>query len=401
MTTQCLSWQDLAALTDFAIDRINGPTNAQARLRLFGQSEADIRVTLYRDNHAWCPYCQKVWLWLEEKQIPYRIEKVTMFCYGQKEAWYKRKVPSGMLPALALDDQLITESDDILMALERAFGPLVWGLQDPQVMPLRKLERSLFRAWCGWLCYPTRSPREEAYHRDQFLRTVEEVERALGQTPGPFFLDTFSAADIIFVPYVERMHASLYYYKGYSLREVNPRLSDWFDGLESRATYRGTQSDFHTHVHDLPPQMGGCYENGTPEARQNQQRVDQGPWLGLPDVRYPESETSRAEALQQVLRHRSNIIRVNPARDQVFDEALRCALTYMMTGESCQPPKGSDVGLRYLRDRINVPRDMSIYAAKRLRAALEYTAALVGDRQGPAIPVRHRRDQNPVDFAPV
>ncbi|MEM9119982.1 MAG: glutathione S-transferase family protein [Cyanobacteria bacterium P01_F01_bin.56] len=401
MTTQCLSWQDLAALTDFAIDRINGPTNAQARLRLFGQSEADIRVTLYRDNHAWCPYCQKVWLWLEEKQIPYRIEKVTMFCYGQKEAWYKRKVPSGMLPALALDDQLITESDDILMALERAFGPLVWGLQDPQVMPLRKLERSLFRAWCGWLCYPTRSPREDAYHRDQFLRTVEEVERALGQTPGPFFLDTFSAADIIFVPYVERMHASLYYYKGYSLREVNPRLSDWFDGLESRATYRGTQSDFHTHVHDLPPQMGGCYENGTPEARQNQQRVDQGPWLGLPDVRYPESETSRAEALQQVLRHRSNIIRVNPVRDQVFDEALRCALTYMMTGESCQPPKGSDVGLRYLRDRINVPRDMSIYAAKRLRAALEYTAALVGDRQGPAIPVRYRRDQNPVDFAPV
>ena len=129
--------------------------------------------------------------------------------------------------------------------------------------------------------------------------------------------------------------------------------------------------------------------------------MDQGPWLGLPDVRYPESETSRAEALQKVLRHRSNIIRVNPARDQVFDEALRCALTYMMTGESCQPPKGSDVGLRYLRDRINVPRDMSIYAAKRLRAALEYTAALVGDRQGPVIPVRHRRDQNPVDFAPV
>ncbi len=401
MTTQCLSWQDLAALTDFAIDRVNGPTNAQAKLRLFGQSEADIRVTLYRDNHAWCPYCQKVWLWLEEKQIPYRIEKVTMFCYGQKEAWYKRKVPSGMLPALELDGQLITESDDILMALEQAFGPLVWGLQDPQVMPLRKLERLLFRAWCSWLCYPARSQREETYHREQFLRTVEDVETALGQTPGPFFLDTFSAADIIFVPYVERMHASLYYYKGYSLREDNPRLSDWFDGLESRATYRGTQSDFHTHVHDLPPQMGGCYENGTPEARQNQQRVDQGPWLGLPDVRYPEPETSRAEALQQVLRHRLNIIRVNPARDQVFDEALRCALTHLMTGESCQPPKGSDVGLRYLRDRINVPRDMSIYAAKRLRESLEHTAALVGDRQGPAIPVRHRRDQNPADFAPV
>jgi glutathione S-transferase len=401
MTTQCMSWQDLESLTDFAIDRVNGPTNAQSKLRLFGQSEADIRVTLYRDNHAWCPYCQKVWLWLEEKRIPYRIEKITMFCYGQKEAWYKRKVPSGMLPALELDGQLITESDDILLALEQAFGPLEWGLQDAQVMPLRKLERLLFRAWCGWLCYPARSQREEDYHRDQFLQIVEEVEAALSQTSGPFFLDTFSAADIIFVPYVERMNASLYYYKGYSLREANPRLSDWFDGLESRSTYRGTQSDFHTHVHDLPPQMGGCYENGTPEARRHQQQVDQGPWLGLPDVRYPEPESSRAEALQRVLRHRANIIRVNPVRDPAFDEALRCALTYLMTGESCPPPKGTDVGLRYLRDRINVPRDMSIYAAKRLRAALEHTAALVGDQQGPAIPVRHRRDQNPVEFAPA
>jgi len=82
-----LTWTELAALTDFNPDLINGPTNAQSRLRLFGQSESAVRVTLYRDNHAWCPYCQKVWLWLEEKQIPYRIEKVTMFCYGQKESW--------------------------------------------------------------------------------------------------------------------------------------------------------------------------------------------------------------------------------------------------------------------------------------------------------------------------
>ena len=157
MTTRPLTWAELEALTDFEIDTVNGPTNAQARLRLFGKNESDVRVTLYRDNHAWCPYCQKVWLWLEEKQIPYRIKKVTMFCYGTKESWYKRKVPSGMLPALELDGRMITESDDILMAVEQVFGPLVFGMNDPKVMPLRQLERLLFRAWCGWLCYPTRS----------------------------------------------------------------------------------------------------------------------------------------------------------------------------------------------------------------------------------------------------
>ena len=398
MNAAPLSWQELEALTDFQLDTINGLTNSQARLRLFGHTESDVRVILYRDNHAWCPYCQKVWLWLEEKQVPYRIEKVTMFCYGKKESWYKRKVPSGMLPAIELDGRIITESDDILIALERVYGALGWGMKDPKVIPLRRLERLLFRAWCAWLCYPARSSKQEQRNREQFTEVVAMVEDALASTPGAYFLEEFSTVDVIFTPYVERMNASLYYYKGYSLRESNPRFSAWFDAMESRSTYRGTQSDFHTHVHDLPPQMGGCWENGEPQMLLNKARVDNGPWFGLPDVTYPEPENSRAEALQRVIKHRANIIRVNPADDKLFDEALRCALTYMMTGEICTPPPGSDSALRYLRDRINVPRDMSIYAAKRLRESLEKTAALSGDRQGLPIPLNHRRDQNPANF---
>ena len=398
MTLAPLTWAELEALTNFQLDTVNGPTNAQSRLRLFGRGESDVRVTLYRDNHAWCPYCQKVWLWLEEKQIPYRIEKVTMFCYGEKESWYKRKVPSGMLPALELDGRLITESDDILLTLEQTFGPLGQGMEDSRVLPLRQLERLLFRAWCSWLCYPA-SPQQQQRNRQQFVNVVEKVEAVLGSTSGPYFLEEFGTADVIFTPYVERMNASLYYYKGYSMREENPHLADWFAAMESRSTYRGTQSDFHTHVHDLPPQMGGCWENGEPQTRTNQHRVDHGPWFGLPDVTYPEPQNSRQEALHRVIKHRTNIIRVNPADDELFDQALRCALTFMMTDEACVPPDGSDFGLRYLRDRINVPRDMSIYAAKRLREALEKTAAWVGDRQGPPIPMKHRRDQDPVNFA--
>jgi glutathione S-transferase len=394
-----LSWSALESLATFQIDSINGPTNAQARLRLFGQTESDIRVTLYRDNHAWCPYCQKIWLWLEEKQIPYRIEKVTMFCYGEKESWYKRKVPSGMLPAIELDGRLITESDDILMALEQVFGPLVVGMKDPIVTPLRYLERLLFRAWCNWLCYRASSVRQEQGNRDQFIDVVAKVEAALSQTTGPYFLEDFGTADVIFTPYVERMNASLYYYKGYSLREENPRFSDWFTAMESRPTYRGTQSDFHTHAHDLPPQMGGCWENNEPQMQINKMRVDHGPWEGLPDATYPEPETARAEALHRVVKHHPNIIRVNPEANALVDEALRCALTAMMTGQICTPPPGADIALRYLRDRISVPRDMSIYAAKRLKKALESTAALVGDRQGPSIPFQHRRDQDPAAFA--
>ncbi len=398
MTTSALSWTELESLTDFQIDYVNGFTNSQARLRLFGHAETDVRVTLYRDNHAWCPYCQKIWLWLEEKQIPYRIEKVTMFCYGEKESWYKRIVPSGMLPAIALDGKIITESDDILLALEQSFGSLGLGMTDLQVMPIRRLERTLFRAWCEWLCRPLSSARQEQRYREQFGEVMTKVEAVLGNTPSPYFLDDFGTADVIFTPYLERMNASLFYYKGYSLREENPHMSDWFDAMESRITYRGTQSDFHTHAHDLPPQMGGCYENGEPQMLINKQKVDHGSWFDLPDVRYPEPSNSRAEALQRVLKHRANIIRVNPADDHLVDEALRCALTNMMTDQICQPPSDADLALRYLRDRISVPRDMSIYAAKRLRTSLESTAALVGDRQSPPLPVKHRRDQDPINF---
>jgi glutathione S-transferase len=402
MTTTPLSWQELTDLANLQFtpsDPIDGATNAQARLRLFGRAEAQVRVTLYRDNHAWCPYCQKIWLWLEEKQIPYRIEKVTMFCYGEKESWYKQKVPSGMLPAIELDGRMITESDDILLALEQAFGVLSLGMKDAAVLPLRQLERLLFRAWCNWLCRPANSVREEQHNRSQFTDVVAIVETALAKTPGAYFLENFGTADVIFTPYVERMNASLYYYKGYSLREENPHLSAWFDAMESRETYRGTQSDFHTHVHDLPPQMGGCWENGEPQMLINQARVDRGAWEGLPDATFSAPENACAEALYRTIKHHVNIVRANPADDKLVDQALRCALTTMMTGVVCTPPQGADAALRYLRDRISVPRDMSIYAAKRLRTALEATAALVGDAQGVPIPFNHRRDQNPLAFA--
>jgi glutathione S-transferase len=397
--TKPLSWQELESLTDWQIDKINGVTNSQATLRLFNNQESDVRVTLYRDLHAWCPYCQKVWLWLEEKKIPYRIKKVTMFCYGIKEQWYKKIVPSGMLPAIELEGRIITESDDILIALEQVYGSLNYSMSDRKVIPLRQLERLLFRAWCNWLCYPAMLPGADKRNREQFTGVVAMVEEALAETPSPYFLDDFSTADIVFTPYVERMNASLYYYKGYSLREENPRLSNWFDAMESRDTYRGTQSDFHTHSHDLPPQMGGCWSNQEKQTQINQNKVDNGSWFELPDVTYPEPETSRQEALQRVIKHRHNIIKVNPADNQLFDEALRCALTNMMRGETCQPPVNSDAALRYLRDRISVPRDMSIYAAKQLRTALEETAKLIGDRQGEPIPFKHRRDQDPANFS--
>ena len=401
---EVLSWEQLA---DHAVpepDRVNGPTNAQATLRLFGQPESAVRVTLYRDLDAWCPYCRKIWLWLELKRIPYRIRKVTMRCYGAKEPWYLRQVPSGMLPALELDGELITESDVILLALERRFGPLGMPLESDQAMEHRQLERLLFRAWCLWLCSPGLSLRQQRQAREQFHAMAQRFERALSVTASPWLEgDGPSGVDLIFVPYVERMNASLAYYKGYRLRQEHPAIDRWFCALEALETYRGTQSDFHTHVHDLPPQMGGCWRDDDPIALALAEQIDDGRGLVDDETRWPQSaqddEWMRRMALSRVLKHRHRLLAVNPS-GAGLDHPLRAALTTLVTQQSCAPEAGSAAGLRYLRDRISVPRDMPLMAARFLRQALESTAQCDGPDQGDPIPLNHRFDQDPKPFQP-
>ena len=85
--------------------------------------------------------------------------------------------------------------------------------------------------------------------------------------------------DIVYIPYLERMNASLFYYKGYDLRAEHPKLGAWFSSLERLDNYRGIIADFHTHAHDLPPQMGGCYSSGTAEAKAAAALVDEGPYV--------------------------------------------------------------------------------------------------------------------------
>ena len=36
-----------------------------------------------------------------------------------------------------------------------------------------------------------------------------------------------------------------------------PNLDEWFNSMEKLPVYLGIKSDFYTHVHDLPPQIGG------------------------------------------------------------------------------------------------------------------------------------------------
>ena len=139
---------------------------------------------------------EKVWLLLEEKRVPYKIGLVPMRSYGEKPRSFLEKVPNGLLPAIELDGRVHTESLDIMALLDATF-PAADGAAARDMLPPRgteeferveellRLERQLFSAWCG---YVFRAGGARA--RKAFEATLDQVDAALGATPGPWFLET-------------------------------------------------------------------------------------------------------------------------------------------------------------------------------------------------------------------
>ena len=224
-----------------------------------------------------------------------------------------------------------------------------------------------------------------------------------------------SLVDCFFAPFLERMAASLPYYKGLPLRrnEAWPHIEAWFVAMESRPSYRHIQSDFYTHVHDLPPQVGRC--QSVPEAEPFAAAIDgtDGSWslpLSDDDSALPQplgglgqtADEARREAAERLLANHDAITRFAarglagpgfppvsaPFSDPnaVADEAavplvgtlLRHTVHALIDGHDVAAeslsrgidPRAAAASLGYLRDRISVPRDMSYPAARQLRAHL-------------------------------
>ena len=150
------------------------------------------------------------------------------------------------------------------------------------VVPLRQLERRLFSAWwavvvnvssapdihmrkvqkdnkrhlrCGWLCYPG-AANEDQRARKLFEQTLRMVDDVLQAPPGPFFLESFSVVDCVFAPFLERMSASLFYYKGFTLRDrerpAAPRTIDSHSSLASFLFCPSCSLPLLHYFHSLP-----------------------------------------------------------------------------------------------------------------------------------------------------
>jgi glutathione S-transferase len=191
----------------------------------------------------------KIWLALEEKKIPYRVEKINMSCYGDKPPEFRRLQPNGQIPVAIIDGRVYGQSNDILVALEELF-PDSKSLRPPagqegRANALLALERQLFSAWMYWLKGNARN------NRESFRLSLQQVEQALSEM-GPFFCGAkVSTVDFMYASFLERMAASLLYFKGFQMRVTPgaptdyPAVNRWFDAMEELESYRLTKSDMY------------------------------------------------------------------------------------------------------------------------------------------------------------
>ena len=145
--------------------------------------------------------------------------------------------------------------------------------------------------------------------------------------------------------------------------------------------------------------MGGCYKENNKQQITFSELIDTGEGLGKYEFNKNFDAKYYAKlALKRVIRHKDNLLKVNPYNKECFDESLRSTLTFMITGEVLIPEKLSGNSLRYLKNRISVPRDMPIISARLLRQSLNKIESLSDSHEIDKIPFRHRYDQDPINF---
>lgn len=191
-------------------------------------------VTLY--SAKVCPFAQRTRLGLLEKQVDFELIEIDL---DNTPDWFLEVSPYGKVPVLKRDDDLIWESAIINEYLEEVYP-------DPPLMPSRPGRRAYARFWIDfsntkfvpWFYKflleqrPERQQQRATELRDHFL--FMEQQGLNDPQAGPYWLgDQLSLVDLAFYPFFERLPI-LEHYRGFSLPEECPRLSDWWATMRER-----------------------------------------------------------------------------------------------------------------------------------------------------------------------
>ncbi len=351
-------------------------------------------VLLYRDTNSWCPFCERVWFALEEKEIPFETEFIDL---SNKPKWYTDLVPTTLVPAAKIEGKLVYESKEILLTLEEQFGDPPLLPEDPEENAVARqliedAETSGFSGAAYKFLRESLSDAEElASLQAAFEAKLDEIEQALGKYPGSYFVSTFSLVDIMYSPHLDRLAANLPVYRGYHIKGNPrfPRINAWFEALNQRPAYHRVKSDPITNNLLLLRRWGV-------EPIANPLPLDSEISAAI-EYRAEAAERlsdNREAAIGDILKN-SGVQALAVEGDisaikEAVDLHLRLLAEYLLNGDNIRLPWGrvggkdnadpvvaaaGAIALAYVRNRICAPRDMSAGAATAFRAAADKVLA--------------------------
>lgn len=211
-----------------------------------------------------CPFVQRVWAVLEEKQIPYQYIEVNPY---HKQKSLLELNPRGLVPTLQYDNKPLYESTVICEFLQDAYPD--HGIK---LLPPDPYMRARMRIWVDFvgtrvipafhrfLQFQPGQQGEKTIQdvRGEFLNTLTQFAEAMNDK-GPFFLgENPTLVDFVMAPWVVRLWAIDHFKEGGlgipeegkgGEQEKNwARWKKWSSAIEGRKSIIETTSERNKHL---------------------------------------------------------------------------------------------------------------------------------------------------------
>lgn len=195
-----------------------------------------------------CPFVQRAWITLEERNIPYQYKEVNPY---KKEPHFLAINPKGLVPAIEYHGKALYESLILCEFLED-----VYPERAPRLLPADPYERAYARIWIDFISksvVPAFYRTLQAQEPEKQSEGREELASALGQLAkqceGPYFLgEQYSLVDVAVTPWACREFL-LEENRDYKRSEVPNGWKKWAGLLEQRNSVRKTLSVSTKKIH--------------------------------------------------------------------------------------------------------------------------------------------------------
>mmetsp|Transcript_28132 Transcript_28132/g.53252 ORF Transcript_28132/g.53252 Transcript_28132/m.53252 type:complete len:445 (+) Transcript_28132:140-1474(+) len=370
-------------------------------------------LVLYRDNNGWCPFCERVWIALEEKGIPYTTELINL---RDKPKWYKDMVPTTLVPAVKFknDDKVVWESMEVIKELDERYPER--KLIDEQHESDMKIVDNVVSSAVKY-SFSSRNATLTESQKQELENAFEDSLIALDvrlAPEGPFFGGAEpSAADFAMIPMMERNRWQLPVTSPTFPRLDGsewPALAKWFrsfDQLDSYSRPSGDELSWLTVSSVFLKMFGGngtsvnpsvaakivMAEKAAEEAVEEVRAKAAKGWKRERIMRFFGAKTREEgiEAARKIIDNHEAVVndacsstseaksqvalaRLSPDSKTSVDLALRTATARLLNVKSERPryedKEAARQGMEFIARRVCAPRDMGANAAVEFRRCL-------------------------------